>query len=150
MIIIPIRSTITHKWSRWPILFHINRNIKRLLYCQYGLYSLTFRALALCQRETETVLSDEGPTLKTLDYTVSIRIGSTQTKYKNISICISALPTQHTTFFYHGLKLLSHFNQSLLWDFHCNAVLRGNPIRDFKALSRDWHNLSHSNSIVFQ
>ena len=30
-----------------------NRNIKRSVYCQYGQYSLTFRALALRQRETE-------------------------------------------------------------------------------------------------
>ena len=37
---------------------------------------------------------DEGPMLKTLDYT--IRIGSTTTIY--ISISISTLPTQHTTF----------------------------------------------------
>ena len=42
--------------------------------------SLTFRALALHQRETtETMLflSDEGPTLETLD--ITIRIGSTPT-----------------------------------------------------------------------
>ena len=38
-------------------------------------------------------LSDEGPTLETLDYT--IRIGSTP-----ISICISTLPTQQTAFIY--------------------------------------------------
>ena len=42
-------------------------NIKRSVYCQYGQYSLTFRALALRQRE--------GPMLETLDYT--IRIGTT-------------------------------------------------------------------------
>ena len=30
-----------------------DRNIKRLVYCQYRQYSLTFRALALRQRETE-------------------------------------------------------------------------------------------------
>ena len=29
-----------------------NRNIERSIYCQYGYYSLTFRALALRQRET--------------------------------------------------------------------------------------------------
>ena len=45
----------------------INRNKKRSVYCQYGLYSLTFRALALRQR----------PMLKTFDYT--IHIGSTPT-----------------------------------------------------------------------
>ena len=52
--------------------FKTNRNIKWSVYCQYGQYSLTFRALALRQRET-----DEGPMLETLDYT--IRIGSTPT-----------------------------------------------------------------------
>ena len=39
--------------------------------------SLTFRALALHQRETMLFLSDEGPTLETLDITT--RIGSTPT-----------------------------------------------------------------------
>ena len=39
-------------------------------------------------------LSDEGPTLETLDFT--IHIGNTPTFY--ISICISTLPTQHTMF----------------------------------------------------
>ena len=29
-----------------------NRNIKRSVYCQYGEYGLTFRALSLRQRET--------------------------------------------------------------------------------------------------
>ena len=53
-----------------------NRNIKGSVYCQYGLYSLTFRALALRQRENPN-LSDEWPMLETLDYT--IRIGSTPT-----------------------------------------------------------------------
>ena len=46
-----------------------NRNIKWLVYCQYGQYSLTFRALALRQR-------DEGPMLETLDF--AIRIGRWQ------------------------------------------------------------------------
>ena len=32
-----------------------NRNIKRSVYCQYGWYSLTFRALALRQRETVSI-----------------------------------------------------------------------------------------------
>ena len=54
---------------------------KRLVYCQYGQYSLTFRALALRQRETKRRRKrnerDEGPTLETLDYT--IHIGSTRT-----------------------------------------------------------------------
>ena len=39
--------------------------------------------------------NDEGPTLETLDYT--IRIGNTTT-FLYISICVSTLPTQHTTF----------------------------------------------------
>ena len=34
------------------VIVFINRNIKRLVYCQYGQYSLTFRALTLRQRET--------------------------------------------------------------------------------------------------
>ena len=52
-----------------------NRNIKRSLYCMPILivYSLTFRALSLRQREKP----DEGPMTETLDYT--IRIGSTPT-----------------------------------------------------------------------
>ena len=32
-----------------------NRNIKRSVYCQYGEYNLTFRALALRQRETNQI-----------------------------------------------------------------------------------------------
>ena len=39
-------------------------------------------------------LSDKRPMLKTLDF--AFYIGSTPTFY--ISICISTLPTQHTTF----------------------------------------------------
>ena len=55
-----------------------NRNIKRLVYCQYGWYSLTFRALALVVWFFFSLsLSDEESTLETLDYT--IRIGSTPT-----------------------------------------------------------------------
>ena len=46
------------------------------MYCQYGWYSPTFQALALRQRK-KGFLSDEGPMLETLDYT--IRIGSTPT-----------------------------------------------------------------------
>ena len=53
-----------------------NRNIKRSMYCQYKLYGLTFRALALRHWP-----SDEGPMLETLDHT--IRIGSTPTFYSN-------------------------------------------------------------------
>ena len=34
------------------LTFDSNRNIKRQVYCQYGQYSLTFRALALRQKET--------------------------------------------------------------------------------------------------
>ena len=40
-------------------------------------------------------LSDEGPMLETLDYT--IRIGSTPT-FLYFDLYISTLPTQHTTF----------------------------------------------------
>ena len=68
-----------------------NRNIKRSVYCQYGWYIPTFRALALRQRKTfehwpsekkdqcfrALALREKGPTLETLDYT--IRIGSTPT-----------------------------------------------------------------------
>ena len=46
-----------------------------------------FRALAF--------LSDEGPTLKTLDFSVL----AVHQPFR-ISICISTLPTQHTTFIY--------------------------------------------------
>ena len=35
-----------------PQTMFTNQNIKRSVYCQYGYYSLTFRALALRQRET--------------------------------------------------------------------------------------------------
>ena len=49
-----------------------NRNMKRLVYCQYGKWSLTFRALPFVR---ERWPSDEGPTLETLDFT--IHIGST-------------------------------------------------------------------------
>ena len=44
-----------------------------------SIYGLTFRALALRQREKKPIynLSDEGPMLETLDHT--IRIGSTPT-----------------------------------------------------------------------
>ena len=50
-------------------------------------------------------LSDEGSMLETLDYT--IRIGSTPTFY--ISICISTLPTQHTTFISDKHRQLNRF-----------------------------------------
>ena len=36
-------------------------NIKRLVYCQYGQYSLAFRALALRQREKPSVLAVQQP-----------------------------------------------------------------------------------------
>ena len=59
----------TIRISRTPTFFYFNiyndtnRNIKRSVYCHYGLYSLTFRALALRQRETgfslTKFLSDE-------------------------------------------------------------------------------------------
>ena len=55
-----------------------------------------FWALVLRQRENGLFLSDEGPTLETLDYT--IRIGSTPTFL--YSIRISTLPTQHTMLIY--------------------------------------------------
>ena len=58
------------------------------------LNSLTFRALALRQRENVFV-SDEGPMLETLNFT--IRIGSTPT-FLYFGLYISTLPTQHTTF----------------------------------------------------
>ena len=35
------------------------QNIKRSVYCQYGYYSLAFRALALRQRETKTDFETE-------------------------------------------------------------------------------------------
>ena len=52
-----------------------NRNIKRSVYYQYGYHSLTFRALALQQRESG-FLSDEGPNLETLDYTFDLYLYS--------------------------------------------------------------------------
>ena len=58
-------------------------------------YSLTFPALAHRQKETDLFLSDKGPTLETLDYTFR-KLAVHQLFY--ISICISTLPTQHTTF----------------------------------------------------
>ena len=80
-------------------MFITNRNIKRSVYCQYGYNSLTFRALALRQRE--------GPMLETLDN--SIRIG----RPFYISICISTLPTQHTTHVYYSSKLGQNLNTTL-------------------------------------
>ena len=62
----------------------MNRNIKRSVYCQYGQFSLTFPALALRQRER--------PMLETLDYVLAVH------RPFYISIFISTLPTQHTTF----------------------------------------------------
>ena len=59
--------------------------MKRSVYCQYGQYSLTFRAVALRQRETGPI-SDVGPMLETLDYT--IRIGSTPTFLHLNNVCI--------------------------------------------------------------
>ena len=38
-----------------------NQNIKRSVYCQYGQYSLTFRALALRQRETISLVLPPAP-----------------------------------------------------------------------------------------
>ena len=54
---------------------HILNHIMNIRYVHVLTCSLTFRASALRQRETG--LSDEGPMLGTLDYT--IRIGSTPT-----------------------------------------------------------------------
>ena len=46
---------LLHCITRLPIALNdtkTNRNIKRLVYCRYRKQSLTFRAVALCQRET--------------------------------------------------------------------------------------------------
>ena len=77
-----------------PRLRCINRNIKRSLYCQYGLYSLTFRALALRQREKRFFSLTKGQCSKRL--TILSVLAVHRPFY--ISICISTLPTQHTTY----------------------------------------------------
>ena len=80
-----------HRWTSFELTvdFHwnTNRSIQKLVYCQYGENSLTFRALALRQRETASARN--------------VRLYYPYRLYTNLfilSICISTLPTQHTTF----------------------------------------------------
>ena len=68
------KNGVLMAWGELGI--HANRNIKRV-------------ALALRQRET-------GPMLETLDYTILLSVSAVHRPYY-ISICISILPTQHTT-----------------------------------------------------
>ena len=71
-----------------------------------------FRALALCQRETaDEGLSDKGPMLETLDYTVLSILAVHQPFY--ISICISILPTQHTTCTF--ISLTASWDVEVVW-----------------------------------
>ena len=84
-----IRSTPT---------FFILRNTKGSVYCQYGQYGLTFRALALRRRDE---CSDEGPMLETLDYT--IRIGSTPAFLYFDLYLYSAYAAHYVYFFYTSL-----------------------------------------------
>ena len=57
----------------------------------------------------------EGLTLETLDFT--IRVGSTPTISIHISICISTLLTQHTTFILLSFMLLLYTILITLWEF---------------------------------
>ena len=75
-------------------IYIIYRNIKRWVYCQYGQHGLTFRALALRQRE------NEGPMLETLDYT--IRIGSTPTFLYFDLYLYSAYAAHYVYIIYHS------------------------------------------------
>ena len=82
-----------------------NRNIKRSVYCQYGQYGLTFRALALRQ-----ALSDEGPMLETLDY---------YWQYTDLFILVGVLCRKWETFGSH-YQLLVQSDSSVInssWQF---------------------------------
>ena len=90
------RLLIDFKNSKWLTYLCI---LLCICYCfshKIGLLSVTW--LSLLYKFTRffiyfLFLSDEGPMLETLDYT--IRIGSIHRPFY-ISICISTLPTQHT------------------------------------------------------
>ena len=70
-------------------------SIKRSVYCQYGQYGLTFRALVLHQSFLRLVFSrTKGQRSKR--QTILSVLAVHRPFY--ISICISTLPTQHTTF----------------------------------------------------
>ena len=80
----------------------------RSAYCQYGWYGLTFRALALRQKETGPIfvrekqddkLSDEGPMLETSDHT--IRIGSTPT-FLYFDLYLYSAYAAHYVYVYHN------------------------------------------------
>ena len=87
-----IKRSVLRRQSR-----DTNRNIKRSVYCQYGEYSLTFRALTPSS-ERNLFLSDEGPMLETLDHT--IRIGSTPTfLYFDLLLCIADSVTWQSIYY---------------------------------------------------
>ena len=115
-------------FSKWNMLFLFRPQVRKLRWLftvyhkgvNWSLPHLGFHCQILPKRLLGSVVSrcdvsksfkkyknDEGPMLETLDYT--IRIGSTTT-FLYISICISTLPTQHTTFISQCDQTLAEIN----------------------------------------
>ena len=74
--------------------------MKRLVYCQYGQYGLTFRALALRQRETE-------PTLETLNFIYLYR------QYTNVYYMCTVLAAWYSNSNQNNVSLLNFPAQTM-------------------------------------
>ena len=99
---------------QWVSRMHVfaNRNTKRSVYCLYGQYSLTFRALALRQRETERKRNH-------FIFCLSLTKGQCS-KRQTITIRIGSTPT----FLYFHLYLYSAYAAHYVYFGVCSSVVR--------------------------